>query len=105
MYHIVSLSDQLFAPISKTAVERLSVFLDVLNHILHMHFPVFNWYLLDTPLVNLEAQRKTCNERFMFSNMGVHFVELADSDVSHVVPFCAQDSPHSPPASVLLMDG
>ena len=38
----------------------------------------------------------------MFSNMGVHFVELADSDVSHVVPFCAQDSPHSPPASVLL---
>ena len=55
--------------------------------------------------MNLEAQRKTCNERFMFDNMGVHFVELADSEVSHVMPFCAQDSPHSPPASVLLMDG
>ena len=44
---------------------------------------------------------------FMFSNMGVHVMDLAGLTFHIPCLFCAQDSPHSPLAfSVLdLMDG
>ena len=38
----------------------------------------------------------------MFANMDVLFMDLAGSDLSHVAPFCAQDSPESPLVSHVL---